>query len=202
MTASDRVLLFDVMGTLVHEPFFSVVPAFFGMSLDELLAAKHPRSWQAFERGEITEADYFAAFFRDGRPIDGEGLRRAIFDAWRWLPGMQAVLTELARSGQRIHALSNYPVWYRALDARLGMSPALTWSFVSCETGVAKPDPAAFLGPARALGVTPERCVLVDDQPANIDAARRCGMDAIAAVSAADVRAKLAERDLLGSTRR
>ena len=29
------VLLFDVMGTLVHDPFFAEMPEFFGMSFDE-----------------------------------------------------------------------------------------------------------------------------------------------------------------------
>ena len=45
------VLLFDVMETLVEEPFYRAVPAFFGMELDELVRAKHPSAWAEFELG-------------------------------------------------------------------------------------------------------------------------------------------------------
>ena len=43
------ILLFDVMGTLVHDPFFEEMPEFFGLSFDELLAVKHPSAWVEFE---------------------------------------------------------------------------------------------------------------------------------------------------------
>lgn len=36
------VLLFDVMDTIVTDPFFEAMPRFFNMSFKELLAAKHP----------------------------------------------------------------------------------------------------------------------------------------------------------------
>ena len=59
MTDRRPILLFDVMDTLVREPFFTDVPAFFGMTLDELFAEKHPTSWIDFEHGRIDEARYF-----------------------------------------------------------------------------------------------------------------------------------------------
>ena len=59
-------LLFDVMSTLVYDPFMVDLPAFLGMSFDELLASKHPTAWMEFERGEIDEATYLDKFFADG----------------------------------------------------------------------------------------------------------------------------------------
>ena len=47
---SRPVLLFDVMDTLVYEPFHHEMPAFFGLSFDELMAAKHPTAWVEFEQ--------------------------------------------------------------------------------------------------------------------------------------------------------
>ena len=67
------VLLFDVMETLVEEPFYRAVPAFFGMELDELVRAKHPSAWAEFELGAIGEATLFARFFKDARAVDGDG---------------------------------------------------------------------------------------------------------------------------------
>lgn len=43
-----------------------------------------------------------------------------------------------------------------------------------------KPDPAIFLEAARRLGVAPEHCVVFEDAPFGIEAARRAGMAAVA----------------------
>jgi HAD superfamily hydrolase (TIGR01509 family) len=43
-----------------------------------------------------------------------------------------------------------------------------------------KPDPTLFLETARALHLLPERCVVVEDAPAGVEAARRAGMPCIA----------------------
>ena len=43
-----------------------------------------------------------------------------------------------------------------------------------------KPDPALFLKTAQALRLPPQRCVVVEDAPAGVEAARRAGMPCIA----------------------
>lgn len=43
-----------------------------------------------------------------------------------------------------------------------------------------KPDPESFLLAARQVGVPPERCVVVEDAPAGVEAARRAGMACLA----------------------
>jgi HAD superfamily hydrolase (TIGR01509 family) len=194
----DRaVLLFDVMGTLVYEPFYVEVPAFFGMSLEELLEAKHPSSWAEFETGHIDEATLFATFFKDRREFDHQQLKSCMASAYRWLDGMQELLTELRAAGFSIHALSNYPEWYRLIEERLGLSRYLAWSFVSCNTGVRKPDPQAFLLAVQALGVAPGDCIFVDDQERNCRTARGVGMDAIRFQDSSSLRAEFVARDLL-----
>ena len=51
------------------------------------------------------------------------------------------------------------------------------------EVGRGKPDPAIFLEAARRLGCAPARCVVVEDAPAGLEAARRAGMPAIGVLS-------------------
>jgi beta-phosphoglucomutase-like phosphatase (HAD superfamily) len=46
-----------------------------------------------------------------------------------------------------------------------------------------KPQPAIFLEAARRLGVAPERCIVFEDAPFGIEAARRGGMRAVAVCS-------------------
>jgi HAD superfamily hydrolase (TIGR01509 family) len=49
-----------------------------------------------------------------------------------------------------------------------------------------KPDPAIFLFALERFGLLPHQAVFVDDHPANIDAARRCGLSAVQFVEAGD----------------
>jgi HAD superfamily hydrolase (TIGR01509 family) len=188
---SERVVLIDVMDTLVHEPFHREMPAFFGLSLAELVAAKHPTAWIEFELGRMSEAEFLAGFFRDRRAFDRAAFLEAVHGAYRWLPGMEALVGELAGAGHALHALSNYPVWFRAIEARLGLSRYLAWSFVSCDTGVRKPDRRAFTGAAERLGVACAECVFVDDREENCAAARATGMQAVRFTSAEELRAEL-----------
>lgn len=172
------ILLLDVMGTLVHDPFAREMPAFFGMSLERLLDEKHPTAWVEFERGELDEATFLARFFADGRDFDADGFVGHVEASYRFLEGIPPLLDALRGAGVEMHALSNYPTWYRRIERRLGLSRWVPWTFVSCRTGVRKPHPEAYLGAARALGVDPGDCLFVDDRESNVAAARGVGMAA------------------------
>lgn len=183
MSAAPQVLLLDMMDTVVHEVFVRQVPAFFGMSLDELIDLKTPEVWVEFEKGRASQAQYLETFFKDGRRFDHEAFLAHIKASYEFIDGMEDLL---ARWSERvpIHVLSNYPIWYRWIEERLQVSRYCAWSFVSCHTGVRKPHPEAYLGPARHLEVPPAECLFIDDRQDNCDAARALGMPAVQFVSA------------------
>ena len=113
-------------------------------------------------------------------PVDASALLAHVSSHYRLLDGAERVLARLrATEGVSVHALSNYPVWYRAIEDKLALSRYLHWSFVSCHTGVRKPDRAAYAGPAAHLGLQPCDCALVDDSQANCEAAEEFGMVAV-----------------------
>jgi HAD superfamily hydrolase (TIGR01509 family) len=187
------ILLLDVMETLVSEPFFEHVPGFFGMSIEELIREKDPRSWVDFEHGSIDEATYVERFFRDRRRVDLDALKRHMRASYRWMEGVEPLLAELKARGHPMHALSNYSCWYQMIEEKLGVSRFVEWTFVSCRTGLRKPHPDAYLGAAKALGVEPKDCVFVDDRKRNVEAAQAIGMSAILrTASIDDLRADLA----------
>ncbi len=186
-----RVLLLDVMGTIVREPLMVEVPRFFETTLEELLPILSREAWFEFERGEIDELAFARRFFRDGRVFDCEGLKSAMVAGYDFLPGMESLLQELWARGVAMHALSNYPIWYRLIENKLRLSQYLGWSFVSCETGVRKPDAAAYTGAARALDTDTADCVFVDDRETNCAAARAVGMAAVRFTSAPELRSEL-----------
>ncbi len=194
--ARPRAILFDVMDTLVRDPFRDVIPGFFGMTLEELLAVKHPSAWVEFERGERDHGSFLRSFFADGRAFDHGAFEEAVKEAYEWLPGMEALLAQLRDEDVSLVALSNYPDWYRWIDEKLGVGRYFDceWGRVSFHTGVRKPDPEAYLGAARALELPAQACLFIDDRQSNVDAARAVGMDALRFEGVEALRASLAER--------
>lgn len=190
---SRPIILFDVMETLVTEPFYTAFPEFFGLTMEELHEQKHPTTWVDFEEGTISEEQFLATFFTDGRPVDRDAMHRCLKDSYHWLEGMEEVIAELNASSYEIHALSNYSSWYEIIDETLGLSRYLKWTFVSCKTGLRKPDPATYLFAAEQLKVTPADCLFIDDREENVAAARGVGMPSILRKSTEQLRLELAE---------
>jgi HAD superfamily hydrolase (TIGR01509 family) len=196
--AAPRVLLLDVMDTLVRDPFYEVVPAFFGMSLDELIAQKDPDAWPRFERGEIDHAEMMATFFADRRRFDHAAFAASVQGAYAFLPGVEVMLAELAARGVAMYALSNYPTWSEWIEEKLGLGRFLDWRFVSWRTGTRKPAAEAYRRPLRELGVAAAECLFVDDRASNCDAAREEGMRAHRFVDATELRRELRALGILG----
>ena len=194
---NQTVLLFDVMDTLVYNPFNVEVPAFFGLSRAALLDQKDPSVWDQFELGQIDEAEYFRRYFHDGRVFDERAFRLTMEKAYRWIDGAERLLEQLSRLGIEIHALSNYPTWYRTIESKLRLSRFLNWTFVSCLTGVRKPAEAAFRGPALRLDRPLDSFLLIDDSAANCEAAMAVGMPAIRFVGTENLLSQLENRGLV-----
>ena len=193
---NQPTLLFDIMDTLVYNPFNREVPAFFGLSHAALLEQKDLTAWEQFELGQIDEAEYFRRYFHDGRTFDRSAFQRMMRNAYCWMDGAEELLKTLRRSRSEIHALSNYPTWYRTIESKLRLSRYLKWTFVSCLTGVRKPAPAAFHGAATALNRPLESFLLIDDNAENCAAAKAHGMSAIHFNGAENVLSQLQDRGL------
>ena len=194
---SAPILLLDVMGTLVYDPFDHEVPAFFGMTQKELLSQVKPGTWEAFERGEIDEATLEREYFADGRSYDHGALLAAMRGAYRWLPGMENLARDLRAAGHHLHTLSNYPEWWQTIEEVVGLSALVPWTFVSCRMGVRKPDAAIYRQAAAELGVDPARCLFVDDREVNCAGAREVGMGAVRFEGAEALRQHFGELGLL-----
>ena len=197
-TKSSLVILWDVMSTLVYDPIHQEIPDFFGLSLQELYDTKHPTAWVDFEHGTIDEARFYEIYFPDRpNPIDGTALREILFDAYRFLESIDALLDELHKNEVEMHALSNYPSWFEIIEEKLCLSRYLQWTFVSCKTGLRKPDPSAYLNAASTLNLAPQRCLFIDDRQKNCAAAERIGMDTILFEDAPSLRTELDRRGIL-----
>ncbi|MEM9692185.1 MAG: HAD-IA family hydrolase [Myxococcota bacterium] len=197
--ASGMVLVLDLMSTLVREPFLEKVPEALGMTLAELIEAKHPTAWIDFEKGRIEEGEFVRRFFADGRAFDHAAMLEAMVGHYDFIDGVEALLVELGSGGHRPHIMSNYPVWYRLIEEKLRLSRYVDWTFVSCHAGLRKPDPRAYRYVAHKLGVGLHDIVFVDDRASNCEAAAGLGIDAILFEGAASLRAELVQRGFVSS---
>jgi hypothetical protein len=68
----------------------------------------------------------------------------------------------------------------RSLRERLPLLQTFEHITDATYTGLLKPDPQAYLGCLRALGLAPDDAVFVDDQDRNVDGARRLGIPTVA----------------------
>jgi len=92
--------------------------------------------------------------------------------------GATELLSALRQRGRRLGIVTNgEAAFQRAHIAALGLEPLLDAVLVSEEEGLRKPDPQLFHRAAARLGVEPEACLFVGDNPtADVLGAAAAGM--------------------------
>lgn len=107
-----------------------------------------------------------------------EGLADALYDRLLrpdgWLPYADTAVTlrALRAAGVPVAVVSNIGFDIRPLFEAWGMSELVDAFVLSYEVGRCKPDPAIFHRACAALGVDPERALMVGDSPADAGAVR------------------------------
>lgn len=193
------------MDTLVEDPYHGLFAADF--PLREFLKWKDRTSFEEFERGEISEAEFFARYYVPGIPADVAArlpnprkLKKRMFRSIRPLPGMPELLTDLSNDPKvQIGVASNYGEWYRqVLALRPEIERVAAFLFFSCELGARKPDARYFqiieqsLSKQQASGES-LRLFFVDDRKDNVQAAIACGWNGLQFSSAEQTRDWLKE---------
>lgn len=117
------------------------------------------------------------------------------------MPGAVRLVRQLWEAGIPVALGSSGPPENVAMVLeRLGIRPLLAAVVTGAEVRRGKPDPEVFLLAALRLGIPPQRCVVVEDAPAGIEAAHRAGMLAIGVLSTGRRRYQLAKAEhMVGS---
>ncbi|RZI83003.1 MAG: HAD family phosphatase [Rubrivivax sp.] len=143
--------------------------------------------WSEFDRGTVQRPALEQRLSqRTGLP---EADLRRLVDA---IPAHLAPLAatvdwieRLAKAGTPLYYLSNMP---RPFAEHLVREHAFLRLFrggvFSCDVGQVKPEPAIFATTAQRFGLTPSRCVFIDDHPSNVAVARQLGWQAVQFVDA------------------
>ena len=98
----------------------------------------------------------------------------------RLYPEALPTLRELRRRGYKLGLVSNCSCQAGRVVHHLGLAELMDALVLSCDIGLAKPDPKIFLHACRSLGVAPEECMFVADGAfTELDAAKALGMVAV-----------------------
>ena len=150
-----------------------------GVSLAEMLPARIAQ----FPDQALRIAAY-AARFNETAPLP--------------LPGVHEIVQRLSDQGVPLFCLTNFG---DELFAQFRREHAIFDLFedivVSGEEKVAKPDPAIYAIAERRFGHAPRSLFFIDDNPANVAAARVCGWQAVQFTHAAALERELVARGLL-----
>ncbi|MFC1430804.1 HAD family hydrolase [Streptacidiphilus sp. N1-3] len=113
-----------------------------------------------------------------------EDFHARVFAAFREqlaaVPGAAELLKQVRESGVRYCVASSaHHAWIRTALGTCGLSGFFTDEqlFSAQDVARGKPAPDLFLHAARTMGVPPERCVVLEDSPLGVAAARAAGMD-------------------------
>ncbi|MGE0761343.1 MAG: HAD family hydrolase [Pirellulaceae bacterium] len=201
--ASDMAVLFDVDGVLVdsyrahYEGWLQVAPKW-GFSITE---DQFARSFGRTSR-EVVRDTFGMAHLSDDqiRQLDEEkeaAYRAIVAESFPAMEGAAELLADLRAAGVALGIGSSGPPANVAVVAdRLGWH----W-FGAVVTGAdvvrGKPDPTVYLLGAERLGMAPQRCIVIEDAPAGIEAARNAGMCSVGLASTGRTRAELHAADLV-----
>jgi len=174
--------------------------------------APHLRSWCLLAKeigAPITEAQFASQFGRTSREIIREmfdikhprevrrldDLKEVLYrDLIRGrvprMPGAMTVIKALHAAGFRLAVGSSGPPENVTLVCdEMGLAPFLSATITGADVQRGKPDPQVFATAAEKMGVAPVRCVVIEDAPAGIEAARRAGMSSVGLVGTHEAKA-------------
>lgn len=186
------VVAFDLMETVVRDPFRQALVAAAGRPFADVVSRRDPAAWHRFERGELSEQEYFSSY--DGLELDVDVFHRVRRRGYILLPGMRKLLGDLGGHVTRATA-TNYPVWVQELADGL-LAGLFDRVISSHHLGVRKPERAFFERLCSVLDTDAGRVLLVDDRSENVEGARAAGLRAHLFRGATDLRDRLRREGL------
>jgi len=182
-----RCIMFDfgnVIGIFDTPQLYSFLKKYSrnGLEPKELFVGSAKSTHRDYDLGKISDADYFEAvkkhFQLEGTSIS-DFLRMTV-DVLKFDTEMVEVIKLLRKRNICTVLITNMNQFHADYirSSRPGLMKMFDCCLVSCEEGVAKPDPEAWIRPIDFMGLKPEECLFIDDSLVNIETARRLGINA------------------------
>ena len=140
--------------------------------------------WVAFDRGDVTGQDVVdSACSRLPKRLH-QAAHDLVFHWWEEMipmPGAQELVTELHEKGYDMYVLSNASQDFHTYFDRIPGSEYLPRErrFVSSDYKLLKPEHEIYDLFLKTYSLDPATCIFIDDNPPNVEAARRLGFRAL-----------------------
>lgn len=138
-----------------------------------------PAFWEEYDRGALTYDEVVELLCRE-KGVDRaicEGYMREAIDRQEAILPTERLIADLKAAGYRLYVLSNMSKEFIEFLRRVPVYRHFDGEVVSCEEKVVKPDPAIFRILLERYGLQPGDTLFIDDRPANVEAARGCGIE-------------------------
>ena len=139
--------------------------------------------WNEFDRGLIPTEEIIEIFAKDAPQF-----RQAISMIFEHPEQMVVMydytllwIRELKARGYKVYALSNWskPTYEACIDSHLSFLKEMDGEIISFREHLLKPEPEIYQLLCERYHITPSEAVFLDDNLANIEAARKFGLNAI-----------------------
>jgi putative hydrolase of the HAD superfamily len=191
-----RGLILDFGAVVAKLPFetLDMIEAGFGLAPGSLdwrgpLDPARDRLWRDVMAGVISERDYWPIRAREIGEPRGENwsasdlfVRIVEMSGESWLrPEMLVLIDEVRARGTPVAILSNELELFIGPERmqRLSVFGRIDALVDATRTGIFKPDPRAYRLALDALHIDASAALFVDDQPLNVEGARRAGLAAL-----------------------
>lgn len=193
VTTPIRAVIFDFGGVLYTYDYWVLMRDFareLGISA-ELASQAWETRIEEFERGEITERDFWQAFKVTARVKADDTLLHEIFvRQFAPMPDSIHISVDL-KSKYLVGLLSNNCAWEADLDKRLRFRRNYELVIMSYEVGARKPEPRIFQILVERTGCRPEEIVFIDDTSSYADVVTQAGIHFIPFRSAGQLKDEL-----------
>lgn len=191
-----NTIFFDIGGVLLNiypEKTIKQLSDFTKLSEEEIIAAFPEEAHHQYERGEISDSDFFKAV-KHSLPISNNLTEKQFWEAWSLLVGEETEVVKIMNN-----LTIKYPVWllsntnpFHILEEeRFKLFDKIKGGIYSFEVGSRKPEEDIFIKALEIAGTTANETLFIDDLIENVEMARSLSMESIHFKTIADFNKQL-----------
>ena len=177
-------VIFDIGNVLMAFPWYEYLESLYDKEMvdrvTEAMTANH--RWDNLDLGIMSAEEILDSFIKSDPEIEDDiryvfaNIGDAMIRLDYAIPWVKAVKAQ----GYRVLFLSNYSYYLRELKPEvLDFIPYMDGGVFSCEVHLIKPDKAMYQTICDKYSLNPAKCLFIDDNRDNIQAAREFGLNAV-----------------------
>ena len=179
-----KTVIFDIGNVLVDFSWWPYICSIYDEGTARVITDAFWKTgyWEEFDRGVLSDEE-IVRLMEEAAPGYENEIHTALAQAGGCLHKFDYAIPwikQLKEMGYQVVFLSNYSEFLMELKPEvLDFLPYMDGGLFSCHAKLIKPDPEIYRALCEKCNLIPEEALFVDDNAANIEAARKFGLHAI-----------------------